>query len=67
MGNVPSSWSVAAAEHVIVSPTFAVDGLILALLVKEGTVLSTVTEEVLVVVSDWSSVAVTEHTMVSVG
>ena len=49
------------------SPTLAVVGLILALLVKEGSVLSTVTEEVLVAVSDWSSVAVTVHTMVSVG
>ena len=58
---------MAAAEQVSVSPTFAVVGLMLASLVKEGSVLSTVTEEMLVAVSDWSSVAVTVHTMVSVG
>ena len=58
---------MAAAEQVSVSPTFAVVGLMAAWLVNEGSVLSTVTEVVLVAVSDWSSVAVTVHTMVSVG
>ena len=58
---------MASAEQVSVSPTFAVVGLMAAWLVKEGSVLSTVTDVVLVAVSDWSSVAVTVHTMVSVG